>query len=115
MLYKILAMNSTINDLIRQIENLPDHGKTDPRTGLLQLREHCAAALDAMSDAANFSNEQRAIQSTIWVVDNIARSETGFDRWLLFVLRSKKAACANLLRKYLAKEERQLKYTLFAA
>jgi hypothetical protein len=98
-------MNYTINDLIQKIENLPDHGKTDPRTGLLELRQHCASALHAMSQMEDLSNEQRAIQSTIWMVDSIISSEAGFDRWLLFVLRSKKTACANLLRKYLLRDE----------
>jgi len=108
-------MNSTLDNVIRQIENLPDHEKTDPRKGLLLLREHCAIALNVMQYSANFSNEERAIQSTIWMVDSIVGSGYGFDRWLLFVLRSKKAACASLLRKYLAREEHQLEFALHAA
>lgn len=100
-----LAMNTTINELIQEIENLPDHGKCDPRMGLLQLRRLCASALQAMTDENNFSNEHRAIQSTIWMVDSMIGPEPGFDRWLLFVLRSKKTACANLLRKFSLRTE----------
>lgn len=101
-------MNTTINDLICKIETLPDHEKIDPRAGLLQLREHCAAALTIMLHTDDFSSEQRAIQSTIWMIDSMVSSEFGFDRWLLFALRSKKTACANLLKKYLLRTETRL-------
>jgi hypothetical protein len=98
-------METNIDFLIHAIERVPDTEAVNPRIGLRQLRERCAEALDAMSYISIFSNEQQQLQSTIWVIDSITAEESGFDRWLLFVLRTKKMACARLLRKFAARTQ----------
>ena len=101
-------MNYTIEDLISGIEKLPDNGKTDPRIGLQRLREYCIWAMDSMAPEDSFMDEQQKLRSTVWVIEQVTGSEPGFDRWLLFILRSKKSACANVLRKFSGKEKTRI-------
>ena len=101
-------MDTNIEFLIEEIERVPDQESVDPRIGLGRLRGQCVLALQAMSFEETISSEQVQLQSTIWVIDSITSEASGFDRWLLFVLRTKKRACAMLLRKFLARHERPI-------
>jgi len=101
-------MNYTIEDLISGIEKLPDHGKTDPRIGLLRLREYCLLGIESMAIEDGFISEQQALRSTVWVIEQVTGTESSFDRWLLFILRSKKSACVSLLQKFAGKEKSRI-------
>jgi hypothetical protein len=96
-------ITATIDELIPMIENIDDGRRSEPRKGLLRLRELCINAIDILSADNPFAHEPMKIQSTVWMIEQITATESGFDRWLLFVLRSKKAACAGMLRNYALK------------
>lgn len=91
---------ATIDELIPMIENIADDRKSDPRKGLLALRELCLSAIEILNAEDPFAHEHQKIQSTVWMIEQITATESAFERWLLFALRSKKAACATILRNY---------------
>ncbi len=98
-------MRYAIDELIPMIENIPADLKSDPRKGLLQLRHLCLSAIQILDAEDPFAHEQQKIQSTVWMIEQITATDIGFDRWLLFGLRSKKLAIANILRNYSIKAD----------
>lgn len=98
-------MRYTIDALIPMIENIQADLKSDPRKGLLQLRQLCMGVIQILESEDPFAHEQQKIQSTVWMIEQITATDTGFDRWLLFGLRSKKLAISSILRNYSLKAD----------
>lgn len=95
----------SIDELIPMIENIADDQRSKPQEGLLRLRELCLRAIDLLDAEDPFANEQQKLQSTVWMIEQITATESSFDRWLLFGLRSKKSAIVNILRNYSMKAD----------
>ncbi len=94
-----------MDELTAMIEHIPADLKSDPRKGLLRLRQLCMNVIQLLDAEDPFAHEQQRIQSTIWMIEQITATDTGFDRWLLFGLRSKKLEIANILRNYSIKAD----------